>query len=1383
MVSSYILPSVRYDQDSKTPRNKSAVRPPPPLKLEGDRVRAQMFKDLSQRTPRPKGVRARVKGSSKAGQNKDKRVNETQEVPIMMEVPLAQAAGRTDARGSIQNTPPRSSERRKTKGKPISRQDSLRTIVVLKSPDSSDTEESDISSISDAFPVARSKSSRVLSRFFPELSNNFGIVSPMSSNPTINKQGSQPPEYSSILESELHERVQALYKSSSDADDSSSSVGNFSLEHKTESSSGSDEPGDDASSCYSRRSSITSVESNCFSATKSLTTYSICSPAAAGVFDDFASTYPSRPSSVKSRRLSAISQAFSPSSGLTGFENPRTLLRRASTGSSLSFYDVRNKPLPLEPVEEPSPLEVRRHRGNSISTTRPSSPSSTAHGGENHHDIATVARAYQQPQELDTQLRPRFRRGPTLDEAAEELEDALADLVRSPPLHQQSSLVQGPLQISRHHGDLIATRPAPLPPTTKPHSQTRSYKPFTKSKSLHFKAIKSVDHANQTGASVLRPFRSARDKRSRWASDKDDRHRDLAGAEDAKPQPPLQRSSETVEQDHDGKSTLRTEATSHSLVEPVKSPKSKKSFSMKMLSFRRANQPPGQASASQEPRPGVMLTSRSESSLVDPHQPTEGDAQPDGPPQPQRLSSRAHAKADEEVDGSKANKKKDGARTRLSRCDDLRLQLPRLQTGDLALELDFTLRSSDKESLPHQSPDQQQLRPQPKQPPASQLQLSPLPLERSDKTRSPTMTSFCAPGPTLPVHHRHHAPAPTVKHKVQFPAVNLRIFPPEDEKILVASEIVASEKLRHSQAFISTAQASSVQLPPEQIFELAATPPSPTSSIPSIFQHRPCAPVHFPGEMPEHLVSLIMERIDSLDDLFNFVLVNKRFYQIFKRRELFFLKTALFRMSPPAWEMREMSPPWDNEWQLLVNPDTPVVEYTPKSYLDRYANDIYTLAQLKSMILVRCSPFLRRETVKGLSGVDMTRAEEVDDAFWRIWTFCCIFGNGKGRENDIEGQMNWLKGGTMARNSFRPTSTVNGPFGLDGVLFEPPEGFARGNGASGLSAQQLYDMTEIWTCLGVLLQPLHGQCAEARNVGVFEGHGITAGDVAQEEVALEEWTSFIMTLGLSAVLALSSLCPAEASSALFSRAESRGLTKWEPTANGISRSSFLKEAVSRVYDEKERLKPSISLQDMKHPHDESLQRRKQFQEQLRTGRRRGHSRHESAPLKTFADERPMSEFSTILSKLEEPEPRKVPLESIAPSTYGNYTYTHDCTVPQPPSHPSLQSPSHLRSRSLTSETTFRSVFTPPPPRTQVQDPVDRALTRMVNELGFNPEDAKWALKITDTGEGIDIAAAEKLLKQQKRKNDRNPFAPKGKDGLLKSVMKRKGSNDSGWRFA
>jgi hypothetical protein len=86
-----------------------------------------------------------------------------------------------------------------------------------------------------------------------------------------------------------------------------------------------------------------------------------------------------------------------------------------------------------------------------------------------------------------------------------------------------------------------------------------------------------------------------------------------------------------------------------------------------------------------------------------------------------------------------------------------------------------------------------------------------------------------------------------------------------------------------------------------------------------------------------------------------------------------------------------------------------------------------------------------------------------------------------------------------------------------------------------------------------------------------------------------------------------------------------------------------------------------------------------------------------------------------------------------------------------------------------------------PLRPQVLDPVDLAIHMMVNDLGFATEDAKWALKITDTGEGIDAAAAVQLLQRQKKKNERNPFGKR--DNLLSSVIRKQKSHDSGWRWA
>jgi hypothetical protein len=529
----------------------------------------------------------------------------------------------------------------------------------------------------------------------------------------------------------------------------------------------------------------------------------------------------------------------------------------------------------------------------------------------------------------------RARHVPTLSQAAEELEDALANFEGG--AHRTLLILDGPLQISRNHGDLIATRPAPLPPSTKPHSSQFRADTGVKGRA----SIKPVASPPKEKSKISKP----KDKKvkTRWSRDEEKR-------DNASP----------------------------------KKDKSQKSF---LMPFRKSQDPAGLQTS-------VTLTSDASCNL-------------------------------------------DSASNR----EDLLLQLPRLQTR-IGNPFDHVAQ-------------QAQALADIRQPPAQ------APVELSV---SPTA-----------------------------PDVHLGIRPSNDRVV---------SKMRQSWAWVSTAQASSVQLP-EHVYELDAAPPSPFVVVPPTAPTAPNVQVEFPEDMPIDLILSIMKNIDSLDDLFNFVLVNKRFYSTFKRHELPMIKNALFKMSPPAWELREMSPPWEMEWQLLLDPDSQVPEYTPTLYLQRYAQDIYTLAKLKALVLARCAPFLRRDTVRGLAGVDNTRAEEVDDAFWRVWTFCRIFGSGKNREADITGQMDWLKGGVMARNMFNSASSMSEPFGMNNVLFEPPEGFGRGN-LDGLSQRQMYDITEIWTCMSVLLQPLHGKCIEARKVGIFDGLYVPEGDAVREETVLGE---------------------------------------------------------------------------------------------------------------------------------------------------------------------------------------------------------------------------------------------------------------------------------------
>ena len=249
------------------------------------------------------------------------------------------------------------------------------------------------------------------------------------------------------------------------------------------------------------------------------------------------------------------------------------------------------------------------------------------------------------------------------------------------------------------------------------------------------------------------------------------------------------------------------------------------------------------------------------------------------------------------------------------------------------------------------------------------------------------------------------------------------------------------------------------------------------------------------ADAAERVLLHILESLDNLEDLFAAALVSRGFYRTFKRNEMHLLRRAIFRMSPAAWELREMSIPY-SELEAGAN------DYTPKLYFRHYVQDLLTMVELKGMILESCKSFLRQDTILALAGEAEERSPVVDEAFWRVWTFCRIFGCGNNREDDIVGQMDWLKGGIIAKQSTDTrTLALTDELARNSVLFNPPKGFARGNG-KGLTAEELYDMTEIWTCLGVLVRALQGKRKEAREYGVFDKARISKGDAKRENAVL-----------------------------------------------------------------------------------------------------------------------------------------------------------------------------------------------------------------------------------------------------------------------------------------
>ncbi|KAL5118252.1 hypothetical protein ACEQ8H_003924 [Pleosporales sp. CAS-2024a] len=320
----------------------------------------------------------------------------------------------------------------------------------------------------------------------------------------------------------------------------------------------------------------------------------------------------------------------------------------------------------------------------------------------------------------------------------------------------------------------------------------------------------------------------------------------------------------------------------------------------------------------------------------------------------------------------------------------------------------------------------------------------------------------------------------------------------------------------------------------------------------------------------ENVILHIYRSLDSFDDLFATAVVNQGFYRVFKRHELDLIRSTLRKMSPPAWEYREIAYPGHD---MLHDDDLemtrPQEEYTPSSYLQLHKRDMHVMRSIKALIHNKCQSLIRPEMAAALMSIDAGETGRVDDALWRIWTFCKIFGSGKSREDDLVAQQDWLKGGPMVHQQICTFSITSTDY-MNDTLISAPECFAKGN-ANGLSGEQLFDMMELWGCLEVLLHEFSDdtalRTAQARECGVYHGTDVRGGDIDGEESMLEEWCSYILTFGLSAVFDLVSYSQSETVNPFMSAAQ-HGWMNWAPPVSGSSRRYFLKEAASRVYEEK-----------------------------------------------------------------------------------------------------------------------------------------------------------------------------------------------------------------------
>lgn len=471
----------------------------------------------------------------------------------------------------------------------------------------------------------------------------------------------------------------------------------------------------------------------------------------------------------------------------------------------------------------------------------------------------------------------------------------------------------------------------------------------------------------------------------------------------------------------------------------------------------------------------------------------------------------------------------------------------------------------------------------------------------------------------------------------------------------------------------------------------------------------------------EDVLLHILSRLGSPRDLFNTAIINKGMYRVYKENEIHLLRTAVYNESPASWELREWSPP--GRYRASPGNTQPHPEHTPRSYMWCYDRDVNVIERLKRLILQTCQSFLRRETVFALSTPTHPNASRYNDAFWRIWSFCAIFGCTKNREDDITGQMDWLRGGVLANNEDCIASAdPNMEFDMTSVLISPPTCFAEGN-KGGLTASQLFDMTEIWNCMIVLLQSYCGYVGQARYYGVFDQCEVEEGDLENEEAVLEEWTAYLLTLGPSVVLEMAQLCPA----AGLAMAKENGWTRWTPPIYNGSRTSFLKEPLAKSYQEQVAV-TKIQLQDPREQSRKDASRRRVATLAAEIRLRRQSSAYHRSPLIDMSSERAMS----MSSRRDSVSPTR--------STCSRATSRRASAAPlsmfsaqqafRPSVEDHLDDVRHWNGAGL------------------AKDSSERAIQQLV-AMGFERKMAIDALRITDRGDGLrPDRAIDLLIRQQ-----------------------------------
>ena len=548
----------------------------------------------------------------------------------------------------------------------------------------------------------------------------------------------------------------------------------------------------------------------------------------------------------------------------------------------------------------------------------------------------------------------------------------------------------------------------------------------------------------------------------------------------------------------------------------------------------------------------------------------------------------------------------------------------------------------------------------------------------------------------------------------------------------------------------------------------------------------------------ENVLLQILSSTHSHKDLINISNTSHAMRRIYKKNELSLLRQVCRKQSLASWELREWAPP--QRADSSTEDDIPPIEHTAETYLKGIHREGKILLKLKQLLLSRCQSSLRPETVSALSSERDPQAQRFDDAIYRLWCFCRIFGGDKGREEDITGQLDWLKGGLLAQQQdCAPTMNGISNIDLSSVLLNPPDQFGECN-RGGLSADQLYDMTEIWNCLSLLLENYNGKISHARTYGVFDRINVKHGDVATEKLMLQEWISYVLSLGLDVVVKLAEL--ADHVSAGFTLARSHGWTKWDPLDVYLGPGGFFNEPVARLYEERkiEAAHPATQRRSRIEKEEHSRMRTTQLAQQIRLARHANSPHRPSyidmtndCPLSPAVNgssppdsrERTRSPSSTVMSPLISPctvpfsrqtsstdvrlgpvSPLVLETSAMPMATALNGPHRSNTRKKSVSPIEEEQSFSHLGPANVTLVGTSKTENSPKPrARSRARPRVARrpsgpgrtnsskprsasggaAAVKRIVDMGFTVRQAREALKMTDSGEGVNVNFAVDML--------------------------------------